>query len=78
MISVKTELPDALYEQAATLARSENTTVEELIRLAVAQALGAWTSGSYVARRAKLADREAFLRVMAKVPDAEPVPEDKL
>ena len=78
MISVKTDLPDALYKQAVTLARSENTTVEELIRLAVAQALGAWTSESYVARRAKLADREEFLRVMAKVPDAEPVPEDKL
>lgn len=78
MVSVKTDLPDALYEQAATLARNENTTVEELIRLAVAQALGAWTSESYVARRAKLANREEFLRVMAKVPDAEPILEDKL
>ena len=64
--------------QRASLARSENTTVEELVRLAVAQALGAWTSESYVARRAKLADREEFLRVMAKVPDVEPLPEDKL
>ena len=62
----------------ALLTRSGNTTVEELIRLAVAQALGAWTSESYVARRAKLANREEFLRVMAKVPDVEPVTEDKL
>ncbi len=78
MISVKTDLPDALYEQAATLARNENTTVEELVRLAVAQELGAWTSESYVARRAKLANREEFLRVMARVPDVEPIPEDKI
>ena len=78
MVSVKTDLPDALYEQAATLARSENTTVEKLVRLAIAQALGVWTAESYVARRAKLANREEFLRVMAKVPDAESVPEDKI
>ncbi len=78
MVSVKTDLPDALYEQAASLAKRENTTVEELVRLAIAQALGAWTTESYIARRAKLADREEFLRVMAKVPDAEPVPEDKI
>ena len=72
------EPPHESAFQRASLARSESTTVEELIRLAVAQALGAWTNESYAARRAKLANREAFLRVMAKVPDVEPIPEDKL
>lgn len=78
MVSVKTDLPDSLYEQAASLAKRENTTVEELVRLAIAQALGTWTTESYIARRTKLADRKEFLRVMAKAPNAEPAPDGKL
>ena len=51
----------AIYKQAAELAEKEKMPVEQLVTLAVTQALGAWTTQSLIAERAKRGNREKFL-----------------
>ena len=77
MSVIHAELPDKLFQQVTELARRENIPVERLVSLALAQALGAWQTQSVIADRARRASREDFLRFMAQVPDAPPLPGDE-
>jgi hypothetical protein len=78
MITIQTELPEKLYEQARAMAKRENISVERLASLALAQALGVWQTQSIIAERAAKADRNAFLKFMDQVPDNEPVEGDRI
>ena len=78
MMTIQTEVPDVIYEQAVELARQQNVPVEQLASLALAQALGTWRSESIIAERARRGSREKFLAVLAKVPNTEPAEFDRL
>ncbi len=78
MITIQTELPEKLYEQARALAKRENISVERLASLALAQALGVWQTQSIIAERAGKADRDVFLKFMKQVPDNEPEEGDRI
>ena len=78
MSTIHAEVPDKLFQQVTELARRENMAVEQLVSLALAQALGAWQTHGVIAERARHASREDFLRFMHLVPDHEPVDGDKV
>ena len=77
MPTMQTEVPDAIYKQAVAMAEREKMPVERLLSLALAQAMGAWQTESIIAERAQRGSREKFLAVLAKAPDAPPVPGDE-
>lgn len=78
MVTIQTELPERLYEEAQRLAQQENVSVERLFSLAVAQAVGAWQTQSVIAEGAARANRDDFLRVLDAVPDVPSAPGDEL
>ena len=78
MVTIQTELPERLYQEARRLAQQENVSVERLFSLAVAQAVGAWQTQSVIAERTGRASRGDFLRVLDAVPDVPPAPGDEL
>ncbi len=78
MKTIEAKIPEAILKQAQELAARENVPVEQIISLAVAQAVGVWTNESYVALRAKNASREKFLDALKEVPDVEPPDFDRL
>ena len=78
MATIQAEVPDKMFQQVSDLARRENISIEHLVSLALAQALGAWQSQSVIAERARHANREDFLRFMDQVPDQEPVEGDRV
>jgi hypothetical protein len=70
MRSIETKLPEAVYQQALELAARENLPVEQIISLAVAQAMAAWNNDNYIAAR-KQSDREKFLEALTGMINAQ-------
>lgn len=78
MKTIEAKVPEAVLQQAEELARREHIPLEQLISLAVTQAVGVWSNESYMAGRAKRGNREEFLRALEQVPDVEPPEWDRL
>jgi hypothetical protein len=78
MTTIETKIPEPVLKQARELAAREYIPLDQLISLAVTQAVGVWSNESYVSMRAKRADREKFLDALKEVPDVEPPEHDQL
>lgn len=64
-MNVSVNIPDDLYRQARALAESRQIAVGDVISSALAQQIASWER---LKKRAARGNREAFLRVMDKVP----------
>ena len=71
-------LPNSLHEAAKELAEREGISVNQLVATALAEKLSALMTVEYLEARAKRGSREKFLAAMAKVPDVDPEPWDRL
>lgn len=78
MTTIEAKIPEAVLKQAEALAERENIPLEQIISLAVTQAVGVWSNESYVAFRAKRASKEKFIDALEEVPDLEPPDYDRL
>jgi len=78
MTTIEAKIPEPVLKQAEELAEREQISLEQLISLAVTQAVGIWSSESYISFRAKLGSREDFLKWLEQVPDVEPPEYDRL
>lgn len=72
MKTIEAHIPEPVLKQAQELAARENIPLDQIISLAVTQAVGVWSNESYVALRAKRASREEFVDALKEVPDVEP------
>ncbi len=78
MTTIQAQVPDYLARLAAEIAEREKTTVDHIVSLALSAQIEAWKVREGMearARRANPADWEALL---AKVPEAPPMPGDEL
>ncbi|MBI4024683.1 MAG: toxin-antitoxin system HicB family antitoxin [Verrucomicrobia bacterium] len=78
MKTIEAQIPEPVLKQAQELAARENVPLEQIISLAVAQAIGVWSNESYIAMRAKRGSHEKFLDALKEVPDIEPPDYDRL
>lgn len=78
MSTLSLRLPNSLHEEVKNLAKQEGISINQFISSAVAEKMAALMTEEYLEQRAKRGNKEAFLEAMAKVPDVEPVPEDRL
>jgi predicted transcriptional regulator len=78
MSTVSIQVPDSVKRHVERLAAREGISVDQFYASAAAEKLAALETADYIARRAGRADREAFLRVLAKVPNTEPEEWDRL
>jgi len=78
MTTLKAQIPDALMKQMLDLAKQEQTTVDQLVAIALAAQVSAWRTTESIASRAQRADYDAFDRIMAKVQKVPPMPGDEL
>lgn len=77
MATLSVRLPDSIHRQLKTLARKEQVSINQLISTAVAEKMSALLTEDYLGALAREGDREAFERVLARVPDVEPDPWDR-
>jgi hypothetical protein len=59
MKTIEAHIPEPVLKQAQELAARENIPLDQIISLAVTQAVGVWSNESYVALRAKRANQAA-------------------
>jgi len=78
MTTVEAKIPEAVLKQARELAEREKIPLEQIISLAVTQAVGIWSNESYIAMRAERATKEKFIEALKQVPDSEPPEYDRL
>ena len=67
MSTISIQIPDSVRKHVERLAADEGISVDQFYASAAAEKLAAIET-SYIAARAVRADRDAFLRVLAKVP----------
>ena len=78
MTTIQAQVPDALARQVNELALQEQVTLDQLVSIALASQVSAWRRRDTIAERAHRGSWENFDRVMAKIPDAPPLPGDEL
>ncbi len=71
---VSVDVPNEVYDRAAEIARSQRMSVADVLAAACAEHVSAWER---LESRARRGDRQRFLDVLAKVPDAEPDDQDR-
>lgn len=78
MSTLSLRLPESLHRELRKLAKQEGISINQFITTAVAEKMSALITESYLEERAARGDRNAFRRVLGKVPDAEPDERDHL
>ena len=78
MTKIEANVPDYLARQARAAADREQVPIDPIVALALWAQLAAWRGSDDMETRAKRANMAAFDRIMAKVPDAPPMPGDEL
>jgi hypothetical protein len=78
MSALSLELPDSLRRAVARLAREEGISINQVISTAVAEKLSALRTAEILGERASRGSRNAFERVLARVPSGAPLPGDEL
>ncbi len=78
MGALSVRLPESLHRKLGEVAEREGVSINQLISSAVAEKMSALMAEEYIEARAKRASRRKFEAVLAKVPDVEPDPSDRL
>src|SRR5438132_557539 len=68
MKTIEAQIPEPVLKKARELAARERIPLEQIISLAVTQAVGVWSNESYMGLRAKRASREKFLDALKECP----------
>ena len=77
MTTIQAQVPDYLAQLAAEAARKENTTLDQIIALALSAQLSAWKVRDDMQVRARRGRPEDLRDILAQVPDAPPLPGDE-
>jgi hypothetical protein len=78
MSAMTLNLPESIQRRVEELAQRDGVSVDQFVATAVAEKLSALATVDYLAERAKRGSRDKFDAVLAKVPDREPEPHDRL
>jgi len=78
MSTMSLRLPESLHEKVRELAEREGVSINQLVTTALAEKISALLTQEYLQERAARGSREEYLRILDKVPNAEPDPGDEL
>jgi hypothetical protein len=78
MSALSLRLPDSVHRHIKELAQQEGVSINQFIASAVAEKVSAIATEDYLQQRAQRADKPAFQRVLAKVPERDVISGDEL
>lgn len=78
MSNISLRLPNSLHEFVRRLAEKDGVSINQFISIAVAEKVSALSTEDYLEKRAEKGNRQDFLKVMKRVPDNKPEPEDEI
>ncbi len=77
MSTLVVRLPESLHKNLQSVADREGVSIDQFISTSVAEKMSALMTQDYLKERAARGNREQYLAVLTKVPDAEPNENDK-
>lgn len=78
MSTLSIQLPDSIHHHAERLARDEGVSVNHLVSSALAEKLSALDADRYLSERAERGEQVDIDRILAKIPEADPRPHDRI
>ncbi|MGZ5007410.1 MAG: YlcI/YnfO family protein [Methylobacter sp.] len=78
MSALSLRLPDSVHRHIKELAQQEGVSINQFIASAVAEKVSAIATEDYLQQRAQRADKQAFQRILSKVPKRDVQPGDEL
>ncbi len=78
MSIVQVQIPDSLHKSLSDLAGRDGISIDQFISTAIAEKLSALMTENYLKDRARRGERAKYEAILAKVPDVEPEPYDKI
>lgn len=78
MSTLSLRIPESLHKRVKKLASEDKISINQFINSALAEKISALETNRYLEERAKRGDLKRFREVLAKIPDKEPEPFDKL
>lgn len=78
MKTIQANIPDYLARLAAEAAAKEQTTLDNIVAVALAAHVGAWQVCDDIETRAQRGNLETLDRILARVPNVPPLPGDEL
>jgi hypothetical protein len=76
-MTIQATIPDFLLRQAADVAHRENTSVDNIIAMALSSQVTAWQVRDTVEQRAQRGTLTDLETILAAVPDVPPLPGDE-
>ena len=77
-MTLQVEIPDSLARQVTDLAAQQSVTVEQIVTAALTAQVDAAPTRSGIKERAARVDWKKVDEILARVPDAPPLPGDEL
>ena len=71
-------IPKSLHEEVKELAQDEGVSLNQFVMLALAEKVATLRAIDYLEQRAARGSRKQLLAILAKAPDIEPEPYDRL
>ncbi len=78
MSALSIRLPNSIHQHAKRLAQTEGISVNQLVSSALAEKLSALDAERYLSERAARGRDVDIHAILAKVPNAQPEPEDRI
>jgi hypothetical protein len=78
MSIVQVQIPDSLQKSLHELASRDGISIDQFISTAIAEKLSALMTENYLKEKAKSGSRLKYAAILAKVPDIEPEPYDRI
>jgi predicted transcriptional regulator len=78
MSNLSLRLPDSLHRKVREIAERDDVSINQFIATAVAEKAAAFLTVEYLEERGRRMDPNVIDRLLARVPDVEPVPGDEL
>ena len=78
MSALNLRLPNSVHRHIREIAKQDGVSINLFITSAVSEKISALTTEDFIARRAKKARKDAFAKVLDRVPNRKPLPGDEL
>jgi uncharacterized protein (DUF1778 family) len=78
MSALSLRLPLSIHRHIKEIAQKEGVSINQFISSAVSEKISAILTEEYLEARAKRADRQAFRKILNKVPVRDPLPGDEI
>ncbi len=78
MSALSLRLPDSVHRHIKEISKKEGVSINQFISSAVAEKISAIMTEDYLQKRAKMAKKRDFRRILNKVPDRKPLPGDEI